>query len=104
MKIYRITEALEELCIKSKQWVIYVSWDDEFNVDEVQKAIPFLTIDDLLLNYGEGVIFCNSQEEAYRLFDQIIGDDGPTESNKYNGYVRIYASTIGPYGFETENT
>jgi hypothetical protein len=38
------------------------------------------------------------------VFDQVIGDNGPTNLNHYEGPARVYALVIGPNGMETENT
>ena len=109
MEIYCKIEALEELCIKAKQWILYFSWDTDLlsggvTYEEVQKAIPFLTVEEISWTFGNGYIFCNSEEEANEMFYQIVGDDGPTKFNSYNGEVKVYACTIGPMGFGVENT
>ena len=112
MKKFTVTEALEDLCKRTKQWCLYLSWciigeeeegyqhPDPFN--EMKKAAPFLELDDLACD--KAVIFCDTEKEVYKLFEQVIGDDGPTELNSYNGPARIYALVIGPEGMMTENT
>ena len=37
-------------------------------------------------------------------YDQIVGDDGPTRLNDYDGPIHVYAITFGPDGSLTENT
>jgi hypothetical protein len=56
---------------------------------------------------GDGLAFviCDSVEEMYELYGQVVGDDGPTKSNLYNGPHRVYALTIYADGtLGTENT
>lgn len=52
-----------------------------------------------------GVILCDTDEERDALYNQTVGDDGPTEANPYNGPCRVYALTISADGeFLNENT
>ena len=119
MKKLRITDALEELCKKSSSWGVYILWSlesysyvtekYEFDVDrpsELCKAAPYLDQQDdcSIIHNEQGFVLCDSKEEAYNIFNQTVGDDGPTELNSYNGDMRVYALVIGPNGYETENT
>ena len=106
MKKFTITEALEDLCMKFEMWAVYISFIEDHEWPEICKAAPFLVEDTdyQLLTDGRGVLLCESEKEAYKIFDQIVGDDGPTETNLYNGPANVYALVIGPDGMETENT
>jgi hypothetical protein len=117
-----IIKALCELCKVSKKYGIYLGFEEEpFAPEEVKKACPFLNFDyddipsslvntDDYLDYqaysdGHMFILCNSEEECYSLYDQVVGDDGPTKSNKYDGPCRVYCLTINSNGeMENENT
>jgi len=114
-----IIKSLCKLCKASKKYGIYLGFEEEpFIPKEVQKACPFLNFEDNNdVNYtedqtdyqaysdGHMFILCDSEEECYRLYEQVVGDDGPTKTNPYNGPCRVYALTINPNGeMETENT
>jgi hypothetical protein len=107
MKLLKTQDALEELCIKAKQWAICFTWDIDIREEgkttkDIQKSIPFLSIDHLYICYGEGVIFCDSKEETYNLYNQIYGDDNVAVDGNKDEKVCIYALVIGPNGFESE--
>lgn len=112
MKKLSILNTIEYLCKQNKQWGVYISWVVDETVSyqwtegELCKAAPYLSIEDdfQIMSDGNGFIFCDSEEEAYNIFDQTIGDDWPTKLNSYNGEFRVYASVVGPNGYETENT
>jgi len=114
-----IHEALCRLCKTLDKWGLYLSFDEEeFTPEEAKKACPFLNFeDDNDVNYTEdqtdyqaysdGHIFvmCDTEEECYKLYNQTVGDDGPTDTNHYNGPCRVYALTINSNGeMESENT
>jgi hypothetical protein len=75
--------------------------------EEVLKAAPYLKLGDdcQIISDGSAVIICEDEEECRKVFDQTVGDDGPTDLNPYNGPVKVYALTINAKGeFENENT
>jgi hypothetical protein len=88
------------------------SWeltDDGTNLAELFEAAPILkTIwDDCpqIINDGIGYFFFDTEEELNKAYDNVVGDDGPTESNPYNGPARVYALTCDNLGnFCSENT
>jgi len=57
-------------------------------------AAPFLHLadDDHLQAIVDGYVYvlCDSDEELQQLFGQVVGDDGPTGANPYNGPHIIY--------------
>ena len=85
---------------------MYINFTDS-DWDELILAAPYLNIHDhaaYLLNESLLLVFDTVQEmeEAYW---STVGDDGPTDTNPYNGPVRVYALTISPEGiFLNENT
>jgi hypothetical protein len=56
------------------------------------------------LKIGEGFSVFDTEEDMNAFYDNIVGDDGPTKSNPYNGQIKIYALTCGPNGLLNENT
>lgn len=106
-------KVLSLLCKFKKKWGLYLAvpanWDDVVpsRQNELQKAVPYLNRDQVfeLLLQGSVYLFCDSEEECYRYYEQTVGDDGPTETNPYDGPVRVYALTCDPNGeLQAENT
>ena len=108
-------ELLFEHCRKTRQWAVFLSLpmrDAKFvgkYTEEAQRAAPYLSQEQIfeaaLCRDGTLIVLCKSERVAYRLFDQTVGDDGPTETNPYNGDFRIYAMVVNRKGeAETENT
>lgn len=78
---------------------------------EVFKAAPYLEEINKessgMQAISDGLIFLffDSEEEMKKYYYLTVGDDGPTETNHYNGPARIYALTCNPLGqFKNENT
>jgi len=117
-------EALCRLCKAVKKWGIYLFLDSDmdgvsFAPNEYKKAVPFLNFDGdnsdglgvvnsddyQCLCDGHMFVMCDSEEECHHLYNQVVGDDGPTKSNKYDGPCRVYCLTINSNGeMENENT
>jgi len=94
-------EALEQLAELSNTWIVYASWS-EYD-QEILQAAPWLDRDWLL--HGEVVLQFENEEAASEIYNQTVGDDGPTETNQYCGKSRVYAELISPDdGVVTENT
>lgn len=107
MQKMTIIDALALLCKTKGCYGLYLSFGDEFNPGELKKAVPFLDLGSLepddIGDYQavcDEYMFveCKSKAECYRLFNQVVGDDGPTKSNPYNGPTRVYAVTINNRG------
>jgi hypothetical protein len=77
-------------------------------LEEQKKALIFLDPDDenyhQIMMDGEGFCTFSTKEEMEAFYDMIVGDDGPTKSNPYDGPIRVYALTCGPDGLMNENT
>jgi hypothetical protein len=74
---------------------------------EIENAAPYLKehLPMLLVSGGEAYLFFDSEEDMNLCYHQTIGDDGPTETNSYDGPARVYALTCGPNGkLINENT
>ena len=121
MKSYTTAIGVMQLyCCTTKKWAVFYSglnseeprssdygeWGKY--LEEQKKAFIFL--DPESDNYhqirmdGEGFSIFDTEEEMEAFYDMIVGDDGPTKSNPYNGPIRVYALTCGPSGLMNENT
>lgn len=107
---YGQIEMAKATCAFHKKWGMYINihWDDRFEAD-VFLAAPYLRDNDTtlqLVSDGCGVLLFESREDMERAYNQTVGDDGPTELNKYDGkHASVYALTIGPDGTTyNENT
>ena len=104
---YDLHEAFQALCKATKKWGLYVSRQGDIEIEEDEKAVPYLSLDahaQILLD-GCGIILCDTEEEMETLYNQTVGDDGPTEANSYDGPARWYALTCDPNGqLINENT
>lgn len=66
------------------------------DIKQVQLAAPYLKDHPLLAQMvldGWGIVVCKDKEECNHLFNQTVGDDGPTPLNPYDGPYRIHALT-----------
>lgn len=108
------TQAFQLLCKSTKKWGVSIYIGNWKNPDEVQKAAPYLDFakndekhenDAQIMTDEMGIILTDTEKECDQIFNQTIGDDGPTKENPYNGPQRIYALTCNPNGeLQTENT
>lgn len=92
----------------TRGWGVYLSHCDDEDVtsDELHKAAPLLDAESLMSLHFEGAVFVvmSDKQDAGRLYDCVVGDDGPTPSNCYDGPARIFATLVGPTGPIMENT
>jgi hypothetical protein len=112
MRVYDPMQTAQALAILFGQPVLYISFPqpspvDDVTWDDLLKAAPYL--DPVkhcqVLSDGYGFIICDTEEELYKLYDQTVGDDGPTKTNSYDGPARVYAMTIDADGeLGNENT
>lgn len=120
MQVLDQRETFQRLCKETGKWGLWLSlpnwmvndpdypnitWNNYF--DELVKAVPFLN----LLDHAQSIvdekvcILCEDEEECEDLFWQVVGEDGPTKSNPYNGPIKVYALTYNPDGvIMNENT
>lgn len=101
-------EILQKYCAATKKFGIYISFDiDNYSVEEILKACPIFNFDTdtQILFDGIGFLIFDTQEEMEKIYDQIVGDDGPTKFNSYSGPAAVYALTCDNNGeFLNENT
>lgn len=114
-------DLLQEYCKTTGKFAVFYSgwWNFEPLIgcskdesekfhEELHKALIFL--DKTHPNYaqvfidGEGFSVFDTEEECENFYDLIVGYDGPTKSNPYDGPIKVYALTCGPNGFMAENT
>ena len=110
-----------EYCRATSKWaVLYSGWnlyepesgssetDWRIHQDDLETATIFM--DRSAPNYfqvmsdGEGFSIFDTKEEMAAFYDLIVGDDGPTKLNPYNGPIKVYALSCGPNGLLNENT
>ena len=129
MKALSFDQGLSELCQTycnhHKKFGVFISVPEfdkdtasaeqyqEF-VSEVRKACPPLNVDkedpnswecDTIAFFGGGLLLFDTREEQQAAYWSIVGDDGPTKTNPYDGPMRVYALTISNLGnTENENT
>jgi hypothetical protein len=117
MKTLDIFAVLQALCKASGKWGMLLTFPDwiaqkqELNsfLDDKNRllACPFINLQQhgQCLVDGRAYILCDSEEECQKLYGQIVGDDGPTKQNPYDGWFRVYAITCSPEGeLMNENT
>jgi len=117
MRTINQTEVEQELAKHLNKWCLHLHnttttdvdaiMGETSYIDELMKAVPYLSKDQAWqLEYNGGLlIVCDSEEECNRMFRQTIGDDGPNDTNQYNGKCRVYALTISNQGvLMNENT
>jgi hypothetical protein len=104
MKVCDRLQTAQTLAVLFGQPVLYISFYTPCDYEELLKAAPYLDpIEHSQVLYdGCGFIICEDEEELNKLFDQTVGDEGPTDTNPYKGPARVYALIINAKG-ETEN-
>ncbi len=108
MRTYGAMRMLEAHCKATGLWGVYMQSTSAPGLKDMMSAAPFLTLDgdpgDILIN-GRGFVFCDTQLEMEQVYNQIVGDDGPTELNSYAGPGRWYAISCDNEGVTlNENT
>jgi hypothetical protein len=109
-------EALCRLCKAVGKCGLYLFLDSDmdgnsFSPKEYQKAVPFLDFTDVTSDDEDWqclmdehmFVLCDTYEECTRLFESVVGDEGATKTNPYNGPCRVFAMTINEKG-EMERT
>ena len=101
------------LCDKLDKWGLYISfgWDDEDQgfefFDGVVEATGGLLdrkdTHNALFN-GYAYFLYDTWEDSYHAFKKVVGKDGPTDINPYDGPVKVFAMTVSNDGeIQTEN-
>lgn len=100
---------LQELCRLRGAWGLYLSHVPSAGIGpyELHRAVPFLDEAEALKLWhsDRAWLFFDSEAAMTEAFGQVVGDDGPTGSNDYDGPARVYAITCAPTGdLLSENT
>ena len=99
LKVVTKIELVRNLAKASNKFCIYISTIEKDNIVEIQMAIPFLSMGNcFLLADSFLVLTFDTEKEMEEHFDRIVGDDGPTITNGYDGEVRVYALTCSNKG------
>ncbi len=108
MQVLNSFDTLQVLCKSTCKWGMYISFFvPEHEEDEAELAAPYLNLEKhmQIIIDGNGYLLFDTKEEMEEKFWMTVGDDGPTETNKYDGGTRVYALTCGPDGqLLNENT
>lgn len=89
------------------EFLEYNNYDYPFDGNNALKAAPYLNAQEhtQIMADQYAFILCEDEDEQDRLFWLTVGDDGPTNTNPYNGASRVYAMTISADGEPlSENT
>lgn len=104
MKAYSQVGVARALAKALHKPVLYLGFnpDNPAFPAEWDKAAPYLKFDDNETMQGvfDGslILVCETDKERDHLYNQTVGDDGPTTLNPYHGSVRVYALTIDRTG------
>ena len=84
------------------KWAMLVSFQSR-DEKEVLQAAPCLKNlgnpdTSFFIQEGGGILVFDSEAEATESFHVIVGDDGPTKTNPYNGPVRVFACLCNSAG------
>jgi len=100
------TELFKAHCKSQSLWGLFVCPAGE-DISEVLQSCPLLEWpkDAQSLFDGQHFFFYDTERDMRDAYDFVVGDDGPTELNPYDGPARTYAMTCDPDGqLLTENT
>lgn len=89
---------LSEMCKLRKQYGMYLSWDPNLDVEELHGACPILSKDILALYDSYAYMFFDTEKEMQDNFNRVVGEDGPTALNAYDGEATVYAMTCDNKG------
>jgi len=103
MQSLNYCDCFKSTCALYEKWGLYLYYDQNTLHSDLLLAAPFISFDDYMQD--NRVFLFDTEEECNKYFNMVIGDDGPTESNKYDGECRVYALTCDPLGvLRNENT
>lgn len=107
MRILNEMEVLQELAKALNKPCMYISNLDNPNWKEVERAAPYLkfSLHGQCFIENHAILIFDDETEMETVYKLTVGDDGPTELNRYNGDVRVYAITCSANGeLLNENT
>ena len=110
MRVVDHHAALELICRAERCWGIFLSfgwWSAEASgsdpgawLDQLHAAAPVLNSQECaqISIDGEGYLLFDTEAAMLEVFNSIVGNNGPTETNAYHGPCRVYALAAGPDG------
>ena len=109
MKPLTITELFANHCKSIGKWGLLLGFDyaETDHVEDLPLAAPMLSFerDGQAIADGHAFLFYDDEAAMLADFDRVVGDDGPTKSNHYNGPASVFALTCRPDGqLMDENT
>jgi hypothetical protein len=107
MNIRTILETLQAYMYYRPCFGVYLSCNnDDVGPEEMHKAVPLMSKEQAHHLWMEGNLFLEfeTEDSAREFFDSVVGDDGPTKTNSYNGPARVFALWGEPRGWLSENT
>lgn len=107
MLLLTVEKLLTHYCLTRQQWILQLSYCSVDEPKEIIKAAPFLRLHEASqLALRETIFFPFNMECAARhAYDTVVGDDGPTKLNKYDGPCKILATLWNSRGeVVNENT
>lgn len=94
-------EVFQALCKAHGKWGLFLDSPVEGDTWEIAKAVPWLADDQnalsALLSDSQTFLF-DSEEELNRHYYDVVGEDGSTPTNPYEGPAAVYALTCDPTG------
>lgn len=115
IKVLNWADQIRFACRGAGRWGLHLSFpaceDAESEpAQAVLSAAPILK--ELTYSYkfsvlldGKALLLFDDKQSATAAFGAVVGDDGPTETNPYDGPGRVYALLCDPNGnCITENT
>lgn len=102
-------QALGLICNGQRCWGIFVSigWRSagppaaaDARLEHIHRAAPVLNRPECtqIIIDGQGILLFDTECEMLAIFRSIVGDDGPTETNPYEGPCCVSAITADPEG------
>ena len=110
MRVVDPHAALELICRAGRCWGIFLSfewWNAEVRgsnpkdwLNQLHAAAPVLSsVECAQISIdGAGYLLFDTEVEMLEVFNTVVGNDGPTETNAHHGPCHVYALAAGPDG------
>ncbi len=106
MDLLTLTKILERLCQSTGKWGMLVGFPDFAGEDnffkDLRLAAPWWDskspAHEQACFDGHAILLFDTEDELLKVYEQTVGDDGPTKANKYSGALRVYCLTCSPDG------
>lgn len=98
MQIKSTFEIIEEYAKLTNKYCMYISFNPFTLNSEIQNAAPYISDADSILSRGSGILLFDTEQEMNNYYDLTVGQNGPTNINKYNGGASVSATTFSNEG------